>query len=153
MISNDLIFYENIYIPIWIIDSVWRSLIADIKIYKEFCNELWGGFIDRVDDRNSNEREAKQRQLKDFVNNNHNTFRPYNMLWPMDKNHHYSVDNEIFNVIIRKSELKWVVSKVEEMIMNNPRFSNVYYINWNNIVIQSIRSSILYSSYLDNRQT
>ena len=35
----------------------------------------------------------------------------------------------MFNVMIGKSELKEVVSKVDEMIMNNPRFSNVYYIN------------------------
>ena len=42
-------YFNSIYHPSPIIDSVWRMLILDSKIYKEFWYELCGHFIDRVD--------------------------------------------------------------------------------------------------------
>ena len=43
----------NYFIPIYhfpsIFDAVWRLLTMSTKIYEEYCFELWGGFIDRID--------------------------------------------------------------------------------------------------------
>ena len=32
-----------------IFDAVWRLLTMSTKVYEEYCFELWGGFIDRID--------------------------------------------------------------------------------------------------------
>ena len=47
--SNDDIYIENLFHPPIIVDLVWKTLITNSKIYKEYCYELCGGFIDRVD--------------------------------------------------------------------------------------------------------
>ena len=47
--SNDDIYFESWFHPPIIVDLVWKTLITNAKIYKEYCYELCGGFIDRVD--------------------------------------------------------------------------------------------------------
>ena len=47
--SNDDIYFESWFHPPVIVDLVWKTLITNTQIYKEYCYELCGGFIDRVD--------------------------------------------------------------------------------------------------------
>ena len=42
-------YFQSIYYPYAIIDSVWRLLIQSTRIYTEFWYELWGAYIDHID--------------------------------------------------------------------------------------------------------
>ena len=46
---NNWIYFENMYSTSSVIDLVWKLLIQNSKVYKEFCIELWEAFIDRVE--------------------------------------------------------------------------------------------------------
>ena len=122
-INNEL-FFENIYVPTYIIDSVWRSLILSTKLYYEFWFELWGGFIDRIEPRLSDERAIKQSQFAEFLDKNQTTFQPYLMLLEWN----FTYKNEIswlkYNVLLKKSELCDVIRKIDTYIFKLFKFIN-----------------------------
>ena len=120
-INNEL-FYENIYVSSEIIDSVWRSLILSTKIYNEFWLELWGGFIDRVEPRFSNERVLKQNQLEDFLDRNQTTFQPYYVLWNKSLTSNNENNHTKYNILLKKSELCDVIRKVGAYIFKLSNF-------------------------------
>ena len=110
-INNEL-FFENIYVPSDIIDSVWRSLILSTKIYNEFWLELWGGFIDRIEPRFSDERVTKKRRFEDFLIQNRSILQPYFMLWISIDTFVNDIDCRRFNVTLKRSEIDAIVSKI-----------------------------------------
>ena len=120
-INNEL-FYENIYVPSDLIDFVWRSLILSTKIYNEFWLELWGGFIDRIEPRFSNERAIKQNQMEDFLDRNQTTFQPYYVLWNKSLTSNNENNNTKYNVLLKKSELCDVISKIDTYIFKLSNF-------------------------------
>ena len=119
---NNELFYENIYVPSEIIDSVWRYLIFNTKIYYEFWFELWGGFIDRVEPRFLNERAIKQNQFEDFLNRNQTTFHPYRILWDKSFTSIIENSNTKYSVLLKKSELYDVISKIDTYIFKLSKF-------------------------------
>ena len=112
------IFYENIYLPIDIIDSVWRSLILNTRIYSEYCFELSGGFIDRVEPKILDERLSKMNQLRTFTNYNQYAFKPYELLWNKDWQSYNEFHFRKFQVCIKSSILNIIIQKVDERLVN-----------------------------------
>ena len=107
-----MFFHENIYTPTHIIDLVWKTLILSTRIYNEFCFELCGGFIDRVEPRSSSGRLTKLNYLRVFLNSNFMTFKPYEMFWINSFSSTNEIDSQKFIVSIKKSEL----SKINDCI-------------------------------------
>ena len=111
-----MLFHESIYAPAHIIDLVWRTLILSTRIYNEFCFELCGGFIDRVEPRSSDGRLTKLNHLGGFVNSNLMTFKPYDMFWISDWSDTNEIDSQKFIVSIKKSELSEINNNINEKV-------------------------------------
>ena len=115
-INNNMFFHENIYTPTHIIDLVWKTLILSTRIYNEFCFELCGGFIDRVEPRSSSGRLTKIDNLRGFVNSNFMTFKPYKMFWISNRFDTNEIDSQMFIVSIKKSELDKINDNINEKV-------------------------------------
>ena len=115
---ENLIFYENIYLPRDIIDSVWRSLILNTRIYREYCFELSVGFIDRVESNILDEKLSKMNQLRTFTNYNQYAFKPYELFWNKDWKSRNEFDFGKFQVCVKNSILNIIIQKVEERLVN-----------------------------------
>ena len=65
LIFGDNVYFQSIYYPYAIIDSVWRLLIQSTRIYTEFWYELWGAYIEHIDHNYSTDNfECKISRLK-----------------------------------------------------------------------------------------
>ena len=115
-IDNNILFHEGIYTPTHIIDLVWRTLILSTRIYNEFCFELCGGFIDRVEPRLSDGRLTKLNNLRGFVNSNLMTFKPYEMFWISNFSSTNEIDSQKFIVSIKNSELSEINNYINEKV-------------------------------------
>ena len=103
-------FFEAPYAAPPYIDRVWRLLILYNKNYENFCEKIWGGFIERVDPReNFQTNYFKYTQAisslelkKDFV-------KPFHNLWPRYKTaDEYSIDLE-YNCYISSEGIPLIV--------------------------------------------
>ena len=47
--EDDVTYFESVFHPTYIIDSVWKLLITFTEAYKEYWIELCGGIIERTD--------------------------------------------------------------------------------------------------------
>ena len=113
---NNLIFYENIYVTSNVIDSVWRSLILSTKIYNEFCIELWGGYIDRIESISSDEFLLKSTQLKEYLEYHQKLIKSLEVFWKLRNDDNFEYDSKLYNIAIKKSELNDVLSYVEDKV-------------------------------------
>ena len=82
--NNKLVYFENMYSPSQIIDLVWKLLIQNSKVYKEFCIELWGSFIDRVEPNSKTylnfENTCKYDWMDQFLSDYNSYFKKYDPL-------------------------------------------------------------------------
>ena len=103
-IENQL-FYENNSQPPPIIDFVWKLLIQDTKIYKEFWMEIWEGIIDRYElpiNINSDTQFSNKISIMRNLSNDYDRFlKLYHPIWGFSDNYKYHLSEIKYSVIIR----------------------------------------------------
>ena len=99
------LFYENNSQPPPIIDFVWKLLIQNTKIYKEFWMELWEGIIDRYElpIRISSDPQFSNKIsiMRDLTTDYDNILKLYKPIWSSSYNNEYHLSDIKYSVLIR----------------------------------------------------
>ena len=121
-IHNNKLYFENIYSPSAIIDSAWKLLIQNTKIYREFCYELWGAFIDRVEPQsnqlNDNRYAIKYSWLDQFFLDYNNYFKKYDPLHENFYDPKYILFSIKHFVKIKKEYLSSIINYIDEKVID-----------------------------------
>ena len=117
------VFYVSPYSPPYFIDLVWRFLIQEGKIYSDFCNSIWGGYIDRpnpnVDHKSTLTRyESARLKLEELDG----LIKPYWGLWPsLTSTDQLTIDYDhdmLFHTKEKVNQLLELADKVKEQAID-----------------------------------
>ena len=113
---------RTIYQPPHVIDLAWKLLIQNTQIYKEYWFELWGAFIDRVEERLKSDEHGdgynKLKLMDDFHINNDNYFRKYAPLWYINA-YFYSSYSFSKSILVKKDMLESIIKHIDDLIINS----------------------------------
>jgi len=85
--AKKTLYFTSPYHPPYMIDLVWRFIIQEGKIYEDFWNLLWGGYIDRINP-NKDLKATLSRYTAGrlILEKNDKLIKPYWGLWPKIEN-------------------------------------------------------------------
>ena len=116
--SNDKWYFKA---PLWpppYLDRVWKLLILYNKNYEEFCETIWGGFIDRENPReNPEESFRKYKDWLRLLEKKKDMLKPFQNLWP-EYNKQDQIGSEEMNEVnefISEHNFTWYVSGRSEL--------------------------------------
>ena len=113
------LFLDAIYHPPPIIDSAWKLLITDTKIYKEFWFELCGNFIDRIDPQNWKFSIMKLYDWERYISIINNWFKKYIPFWITNWNYSERNSEHEWIITIKKKQLKDVIDIINQTAIEN----------------------------------
>ena len=105
------------YNPSKIIDSAWKLLIQNNKIYREFCIELWGSFIDKIDP-NNRQNWLKYYCLYQYFTDYNSYFKKYDPLHEYDYNEKYLLFTAKHFVKVKKDNLRIIINYIDDSLID-----------------------------------
>lgn len=111
-------YYSSAFHPPYVLDLVWRFIIQEGKIYSDFWEDIWGGYIDRLNPRiDLKATLSRYEAARMLLEKNERLLRPYLGLWPKLKSkEQLEIDYDfdmLFHTKEKEEELAEFMNKID----------------------------------------